>query len=49
MSGEEEEGSWTPTEMGREWVAARDWRPRTRGEVLVGWQRERDSVALWAR
>ena len=38
-----DEGSWIPTEICRVWVLARDWRPRTKGEVVTGRQRERDS------
>ena len=40
----EVEGSWMPTLIGSECWVASDWRPRTNGEVLAGWQRERDSV-----
>jgi len=44
-----EEGSWIPTEICRVCVLARDCRPRTKGEVVTGRQRERDSWDVEAR
>jgi hypothetical protein len=41
-------GSWMPTEMGRLWVLEVERRPWTKGEVVVGWQRDRDSAGVVA-
>ena len=41
-------GSCMPTLIRRECCRASDWSPRTKGEVVVGLQRDRDWVGLEA-